>query len=115
MTSTIEARQTAPEPLLDPARTYELDRQHVFHSWSAQAKITPMTVVSADGSRRAPAISSIKRYRSAANSSESSLMSSSSSKSSTASTWAESERRRLRQCSNLRERWPLAADTAARR
>ncbi|GGK79629.1 aspartate aminotransferase family protein [Ornithinimicrobium pekingense] len=50
MTSTIEARQTAPEPLLDPARTYELDRQHVFHSWSAQAKITPMTVVSATGS-----------------------------------------------------------------
>lgn len=42
--------QNAPAPLLDPARTYELDRKHVFHSWSAQAKITPMTVVSAHGS-----------------------------------------------------------------
>lgn len=40
----------APPPLLDPARTYELDRQHVFHSWSAQAQIKPMTVVSAQGS-----------------------------------------------------------------
>ena len=32
---------------LDPAagvRTYELDRAHVFHSWSAQALITPMVV-----------------------------------------------------------------------
>src|SRR5690606_6947009 len=42
--------QTEPQPLLDPARTYELDRKHVFHSWSAQAKITPMTLVSASGS-----------------------------------------------------------------
>lgn len=42
--------QTVPQPLLGPARTYELDRKHVFHSWSAQAKITPMTVVSAGGS-----------------------------------------------------------------
>jgi taurine--2-oxoglutarate transaminase len=32
------------------ARTYELDRAHVFHSWSAQAEITPMTVVASDGS-----------------------------------------------------------------
>ena len=31
-------------------RAYELDRQHVFHSWSAQAQITPMTVVAAQGS-----------------------------------------------------------------
>ena len=30
-------------------RAYELDRQHVFHSWSAQAQITPMTIVAADG------------------------------------------------------------------
>ena len=29
---------------------YELDRQHVFHSWSAQAQIKPMTIVAADGS-----------------------------------------------------------------
>jgi taurine--2-oxoglutarate transaminase len=38
-----EARQQA-------ARTYELDRAHVFHSWSAQAEITPMTIVAAEGS-----------------------------------------------------------------
>ena len=30
-------------------RAYELDRQHVFHSWSAQAQINPMTIVAADG------------------------------------------------------------------
>jgi taurine--2-oxoglutarate transaminase len=38
-----DARQQA-------ARTYELDRAHVFHSWSAQAEITPMTVVASEGS-----------------------------------------------------------------
>ena len=31
------------------ARAYELDRKHVFHSWSAQAQIKPMTIVAADG------------------------------------------------------------------
>lgn len=31
-------------------RAYELDRAHVFHSWSAQAKITPMTVSATAGS-----------------------------------------------------------------
>lgn len=35
---------------LDPARIYELDRAHVFHSWSAQAKISPMVVTRAAGS-----------------------------------------------------------------
>jgi len=30
--------------------TYELDRAHVFHSWSAQAKVDPMVVVRARGS-----------------------------------------------------------------
>ena len=38
-----EARQRA-------ARTYELDRAHVFHSWSAQAEITPMTITASQGS-----------------------------------------------------------------
>lgn len=37
-----DARQQA-------AHTYELDRAHVFHSWSAQADIKPMTVVAAEG------------------------------------------------------------------
>ncbi|HNM86602.1 MAG: aspartate aminotransferase family protein [Mycobacterium sp.] len=31
-------------------RAYELDRKHVFHSWSAQAQLTPMTIVAAEGS-----------------------------------------------------------------
>jgi taurine---2-oxoglutarate transaminase len=31
-------------------RTYELDRQHVFHSWSAQATLDPMVVTRAEGS-----------------------------------------------------------------
>jgi taurine--2-oxoglutarate transaminase len=39
-------------PTPDPAagaRAYELDRAHVFHSWSAQALITPMTIAGAEG------------------------------------------------------------------
>ena len=32
------------------SRTYDLDRAHVFHSWSAQAGITPMVVAGALGS-----------------------------------------------------------------
>jgi taurine--2-oxoglutarate transaminase len=31
-------------------RAHELDRKHVFHSWSAQAQINPMTVLAAEGS-----------------------------------------------------------------
>jgi taurine---2-oxoglutarate transaminase len=33
------------------SRTYELDRKHVFHSWSAQATLDPMVVERAEGSR----------------------------------------------------------------
>jgi taurine---2-oxoglutarate transaminase len=33
------------------SRTYELDRKHVFHSWSAQANLDPMVVERAEGSR----------------------------------------------------------------
>ncbi|GAB7046780.1 aspartate aminotransferase family protein [Catenuloplanes indicus] len=33
------------------SRTYELDRAHVFHSWSAQAEIDPMVITEAWGSR----------------------------------------------------------------
>lgn len=42
-----------PERAGDPAataRTYALDRAHVFHSWSAQAKVDPMVVAGASGS-----------------------------------------------------------------
>ena len=53
MTSTMSALPTGED--LDTAiargqRAYDLDRQHVFHSWSAQAQITPMTVLAAQGS-----------------------------------------------------------------
>lgn len=34
----------------DAARAYELDRAHVFHSWSAQAEISPMVISRAEGS-----------------------------------------------------------------
>ena len=34
----------------DVARAYELDRRHVFHSWSAQATLDPMVVTRAEGS-----------------------------------------------------------------
>ncbi len=33
----------------DAARAYELDRAHVFHSWSAQSEITPMVITRAEG------------------------------------------------------------------
>lgn len=34
----------------EAARAYELDRAHVFHSWSAQAEISPMVITAAQGS-----------------------------------------------------------------
>ncbi|MUL63083.1 aspartate aminotransferase family protein [Mycobacterium sp. CBMA 234] len=34
----------------EAARAYELDRAHVFHSWSAQGALKPMTVTAAEGS-----------------------------------------------------------------
>ena len=37
--------------MIDETRTYELDRAHVFHSWSAQAALKPMVVHRAEGSR----------------------------------------------------------------
>jgi taurine--2-oxoglutarate transaminase len=33
-----------------PERAYELDRAHVFHSWSAQAQLDPMVLTRAEGS-----------------------------------------------------------------
>ncbi|MFE9322718.1 aspartate aminotransferase family protein [Nocardia sp. NPDC052278] len=41
---------SAPELARQAAtRAYELDRRHVFHSWSAQAHRMPMTITAADG------------------------------------------------------------------
>ena len=34
----------------DAQRAYELDRAHVFHSWSAQAELDPMVITRAEGS-----------------------------------------------------------------
>jgi taurine--2-oxoglutarate transaminase len=36
--------------LSDAERAYDLDRRHVFHSWSAQGALDPMVVIKADGS-----------------------------------------------------------------
>ncbi|MFE7723377.1 aspartate aminotransferase family protein [Nocardia rhizosphaerihabitans] len=43
------AGETLAELRAEAARTHELDRKHVFHSWAAQARINPMTIVAADG------------------------------------------------------------------
>jgi taurine--2-oxoglutarate transaminase len=52
-TTTRALPSTAPAPRADraaAARTYELDRAHVFHSWSAQAALKPLVVAGAQGS-----------------------------------------------------------------
>lgn len=53
-TSGLRLPSTAPEvPAVDAAaarRAYELDRAHVFHSWSAQQAISPMVVAGGRGS-----------------------------------------------------------------
>ena len=36
--------------LLTPEETHRLDRQHVFHSWSAQGALDPMVITRAEGS-----------------------------------------------------------------
>ena len=49
MTATREM-QISEEELAAGRRAYDLDRKHVFHSWSAQEQINPMTVTRAAGS-----------------------------------------------------------------
>ncbi|TJY69290.1 aspartate aminotransferase family protein [Arthrobacter sp. CAU 1506] len=49
MTTTTGTALSAEE-LEAGRRAYELDRQHVFHSWSAQELITPMVITRAEGS-----------------------------------------------------------------
>ncbi len=44
------SQPTTPTDPAAGARAYELDRAHVFHSWSAQAALTPMTIAGASGS-----------------------------------------------------------------
>jgi taurine--2-oxoglutarate transaminase len=45
-----QARSVFRAGMSDPDVAYELDRKHVFHSWSAQAKLDPMVVTKAEGS-----------------------------------------------------------------
>lgn len=42
--------QAIDAAIAEGQRAYELDRQHVFHSWSAQAQLKPMTILAAQGS-----------------------------------------------------------------
>ena len=49
MSTTAETAVTEEE-LAAGRRAYELDRRHVFHSWSAQKQINPMTITRAEGS-----------------------------------------------------------------
>ena len=53
MTSTDTALpngQDIDSAIAEGRRAYELDRRHVFHSWSAQGQITPMTILATAGS-----------------------------------------------------------------
>ncbi|MCM0616416.1 aspartate aminotransferase family protein [Paenarthrobacter sp. TYUT067] len=47
MTAILEPQQTDREAA---QRAYDLDRQHVFHSWSAQDTLDPMVITAAEGS-----------------------------------------------------------------
>lgn len=48
MTSTV----TVPGPVSgSDSRAYDLDRSHVFHSWSAQASLNPLVIAGGKGSR----------------------------------------------------------------
>jgi taurine--2-oxoglutarate transaminase len=48
-TEILPSGQDLDTAIAEGARAYELDRKHVFHSWSAQAQIKPMTIVASDG------------------------------------------------------------------
>ena len=49
-TATLPNGLSVDDARAEAAHTYELDRAHVFHSWSAQAQIKPMTIVASEGS-----------------------------------------------------------------
>ncbi len=48
--TTTETPALTAEEIEAGRRAYELDRAHVFHSWSAQGSLDPMTVLRAEGS-----------------------------------------------------------------
>jgi taurine---2-oxoglutarate transaminase len=49
-TKSLPNGQDVESAIAEGVHAYELDRKHVFHSWSAQAQITPMTIVASEGS-----------------------------------------------------------------
>ena len=49
-TKSLPNGQGVESAIAEGAHAYELDRKHLFHSWSAQAQITPMTVLASEGS-----------------------------------------------------------------
>ena len=46
----LPAGRTIDSMRAEAERAYQLDRAHVFHSWSAQAALNPMTITAAEGS-----------------------------------------------------------------
>jgi len=50
MTNTLPDGRNLDDAIAAGTRAYELDRAHVFHSWSAQAQISPMTILASEGS-----------------------------------------------------------------
>ncbi|MFI7581225.1 aspartate aminotransferase family protein [Kocuria kalidii] len=48
--TTTETAALTAEEIEAGRRAYDLDRAHVFHSWSAQGSLDPMTVLKAEGS-----------------------------------------------------------------
>ncbi|GAB3135570.1 aspartate aminotransferase family protein [Tsukamurella serpentis] len=49
-TTTVRDSDIAPELLEQGRRAYQLDRAHVFHSWQAQGRFDPTTIVKTEGS-----------------------------------------------------------------
>ncbi|SIR90053.1 aspartate aminotransferase family protein [Williamsia sterculiae] len=47
---TLPDGRSVEDARVEAARAYDLDRRHVFHSWSAQAEISPMGITASAGS-----------------------------------------------------------------
>ncbi|MDO2935196.1 aspartate aminotransferase family protein [Paeniglutamicibacter sulfureus] len=50
MSIDVSTETITPEQIAAGARTHELDRKHVFHSWQAQGPFDPMTIIKTEGS-----------------------------------------------------------------
>lgn len=50
LTPVVRDPQITDEQIAEGRKAHDLDRAHVFHSWSAQQKINPMTIIQAEGS-----------------------------------------------------------------